>query len=257
VYQFRLRQLTHQLNVRFEERLAERTRIAQELHDTLLQGVLSSSMQLNVANDQLSSDSPAKSLVERVLELMGHVVEDGRKAVHGLRVTKEGTQDLDQAFSRIPQELAVQELADFRVIVEGTSRALHPVIRDEVYCIGREAVINAFRHSGAKKIEVELEYGLHELRILIRDDGSGIDRTVLDSGRDGHWGLSGMRERAERIGARLKVLSRIASGTEVDLRVPGRVAFESSISGHGSKWVPRWYAAKQDREKAERRKRAG
>ena len=257
VYQFRLRQLTHQLNVRFEERLAERMRIAQELHDTLLQGVLSSSMQLNVANDQLSSDSPAKSLIERVLELMGHVVEDGRRAVRGLRLTKEGTQDLGQAFSRIPQELAVQEVVDFRVIVEGTSRALHPVIRDEVYCIGREAVINAFRHSGAKNIEVELEYGLHELRILIRDDGSGIDRQVLDSGREGHWGLSGMRERAERIGARLKVWSRIASGTEVDLRVPGRVAFEASISGHESKWLPRWYAAKQDREKAERRKRAG
>ena len=106
---------------------------------------------------------------------MGHVVEDGRKR-SGLRLTEAGTQDLDQAFSRIPQELAVQEVADFRVIVEGTSRALHPVIRDEVYCIGREAVINAFRHSGAKNIEVELEYGLHELRILIRDDGSGIDR---------------------------------------------------------------------------------
>jgi signal transduction histidine kinase len=131
------------------------------------------------------------------------------------------------------------------------------VIRDEVYCIGREAVINAFRHSGAKNIEVELEYGLHELRLLIRDDGSGIDRQVLDAGRDGHWGLSGMRERAERIGARLKVLSRIASGTEVDLRVPGRVAFEASISGHESKWLPRWYAEKQERARPERRKRAG
>jgi signal transduction histidine kinase len=252
-----LRQLTHQLNLRFEERLAERTRIAQELHDTLLQGVLSSSMQLNVANDQLSSDSPAKSLIERVLELMGHVVEDGRNAVRGLRLTKERTQDLDEAFSRIPQELAVQEVADFRVIVEGTSRPLHPVIRDEVYRIGREAVINAFRHSGARNIEVELEYGLHELRIRIRDDGSGIDRQVLHAGRDGHWGLSGMRERAERIGARLKVWSRIASGTEVDLRVPGRVAFEASISGHESKWLPRWYAEKQERAKAEGRKRAG
>ena len=93
-------------------------------------------------------------------------------------------------------------------------------------------MISRFRHSGAKNIEVELEDGLHELRILIRDDGSGIDRHVLDSGRDGHWGLSGMRERAERIGARLKVWSRLACGTEVDLRVPGRVAFEASISGH-------------------------
>ncbi|MGA2354182.1 MAG: two-component regulator propeller domain-containing protein [Terriglobales bacterium] len=229
-YQLRLRQLTHQLNVRFEERLAERMRIAQELHDTLLQGVLSASMQLNVANDQLSSESPAKPLVRRVLELMGQVIEEGRRALQGLRVSRVGIVELERAFSRVPEELALEGPVDFRVIVEGQTRRLHPIIHDEVYLIGREAVANAFRHAYAKKIDLSLEYHGNELRIVVRDDGRGIDPKVIQLGRDGHWGLSGMRERAERIGASLKVSSSAAGGTEVDLRVPGRIAFEPSTS---------------------------
>jgi signal transduction histidine kinase/ligand-binding sensor domain-containing protein len=227
-YQFRLRQMTQQLNVRFEERLAERMRIAQELHDSLLQGVLSASMQLNVANDQLSSESAAKPLVKRVLELMGQVIEDGRRALRGLRVSRDGVTELDRAFSRVPEELALEGPVDFRVIVEGRARPLHPIIHDEVYLIGREAVANAFRHASAKTIDLALEYHGNELRVVVRDDGRGIDPKVIQSGRDGHWGLSGMRERAERIGASLKVSSSAAGGTEVDLRVPGRIAFESS-----------------------------
>jgi len=197
------------------------------LHDTLLQGVLSASMQLNVANDQLSSESPAKPLVRRVLELMGQVIEDGRNAVRGLRVSRDGVLELDRAFSRVPQELALEGSVDFRVIVEGQARRLHPIIHDEVYHIGREAVANAFRHAGAKTIDLALEYHGNELRIVVRDDGRGIDPKVIQLGRDGHWGLSGMRERAERIGASLKVSSSAAGGTEVDLRVPARIAFES------------------------------
>ena len=229
-YQLRLRQMTRQLNVRFEERLAERTRIAQELHDNLLQGVLSASMQLNVANDQLSSESPAKPLVRRVLELMGQVIEDGRRSVQGLRVTRDGFGELDRAFSRVPQDLALEGPVDFRVIVEGKARRLHPIIHDEVYLIGREAVANAFRHACAKTIDLALEYYDNELRVVVRDDGHGIDPKVIKLGRDGHWGLSGMRERADKIGASLKVSSSATSGTEIDLRVPGRIAFESSTS---------------------------
>jgi signal transduction histidine kinase/ligand-binding sensor domain-containing protein len=236
-YQLRLRQMTRQLNVRFEERLAERMRIAQELHDTLLQGVLSASMQLNVANDQLSSESPAKPLVRRVLELMGQVIEDGRRALRGLRVSRDGVLELDRAFSRVPQDLALEGSVDFRVIVEGQARPLHPIIHDEVYLIGREAVANAFRHACAKTIDLALEYHGSELRIVVRDDGRGIDPKVIQLGRDGHWGLSGMRERAERIGASLKVSSSAAGGTEVDLRVPGRIAFESSTSTGTSKSI--------------------
>jgi len=218
--------LTQQLNMRFEERLAERTRIAQELHDTLLQGFLSASMQLHVADDYLTQDSPAKPLVQRVLELMGRVIEEGRTAVGALRSPASNSLDLEQAFSRVKQEFATQENLDFRVIAEGAPRPLHPVIRDEIYRIGREALINAFRHSRASTIEVELEYASDEFRVLVRDNGIGINPEVLRAGRDGHWGLSGMRERAKKIGARVRVLSSTTAGTEVELSVPSHTAFE-------------------------------
>lgn len=236
-YRWRLRLMTRQLSVRFEERLNERMRIAQELHDGLLQGVLSASMQLNVANDQLSSESPARPLVKRVLELMGQVIEEGRRSLQGLRVSRDGILDLDRAFSLVPEDLALESSVDFHVIVEGQTRPLHPIIRDEVYLIGREAVVNAFRHARAKTIDLVLEYHGNQLRIIVRDDGRGIDPKVVQSGRDGHWGLSGMRERAERIGASLKVSSSAAGGTEVDLRVPGRIAFESQASTEASRSV--------------------
>ena len=223
---YRLRQIARQLNVRFEERLAERTRIAQELHDTLLQGFLSASMQLHVMSDCLPAESPVRAPLSRILELIGHVIEEGRNAVRGLRLSHRDSMDLDKAFSRIGQELGVHEAVAFRVVVEGIPRLLHPVVRDEVYRIGREALINALRHSNARSIEIELEYADKHLRVRICDNGSGIDPDVLQSGRDGHWGLPGMRERAERIGAQFRVSSRLGTGTEVELCVPSHTAFQ-------------------------------
>jgi signal transduction histidine kinase len=228
-YQWRVRQLASRLHQRFQERLAERTRIAQDLHDTLLQGFISASMQLGVADRQLP-DSPAKTIVTDVLQLMRQVIDEGRKTVRGMRLSNQESDDLEQAFTRVPQELVVQQTISFRVIVEGRVRPLHPIIRDDVYRIGREAVVNAFRHSQAATVEVELEYADRELRVLVRDNGCGIDPQVLQTGRDGHWGLSGMRERASRIGARLKVWSNAGAGTEVELSVPSRVAFRSETS---------------------------
>ena len=228
LYRWRLHQLHTQLTLRFEERLAERTRIAQDLHDTLLQGLVSASMQLHVANDHLAEDSPAKPLVGRVMQLMTQVIDEGRDAVRGLRSTSGNADGLETAFSRAAQEFGNGEVKDYRVIVEGTPRQLHPIIRDEAYRIGREALANAFRHSQASKVEIELEYSTKQLRILVRDDGVGIDSDVLQSGRDGHWGLAGMRERAESIGARLKVWSRANAGTEVELTIPSQVAFVST-----------------------------
>ncbi|HKR22540.1 MAG TPA: sensor histidine kinase [Pyrinomonadaceae bacterium] len=236
LYRYHLHRVRTQLNLRFEERLAERTRIAQDLHDTLLQGVISASMQLHVANAQLADDAPAKPIVGRVMELMGQVVDEGRDAVRGLRSTAENTDNLETSFSQVGKQLATNGPRDYRVIVEGTQRQLRPIIRDEVYRIGREALVNAFRHSQAGKIEVELEYSPKHLRVLVRDDGAGIDPNVLQSGRDGHWGLAGMRERAESIGARLRVFSRARAGTEVELSIPGHIAFVSTPSGPVGKW---------------------
>jgi len=235
------------IELRLEERVSERARIARELHDTLLQGVISASMQLHMAVDQLPADSPAKPSFARVLQLAGQVIEEGRNAVRGFRSNDREALDLEKAFSKVPQELDLKERIDFRIIVEGHPQSLHPVIRDEVYSIGREALVNSFRHSGAGRIEVEIEYTTSQLRVLVRDDGCGIDLQVLQSGRDGHWGLSGMRERAQRVGAKLRVLSHGGTGTEVELRVPGSIAFESRSSSSAFKWftgLHRRHAAK-------------
>jgi signal transduction histidine kinase len=241
IYKLRVHQVAMRLDSQFEARLAERTRIAQELHDTLLQGVLSASMQLNVANDQMAPDAPFKPLVGRVLELMRVVVDEGRNAVRGLRVEKGGSQDLAQAFSRIPVELSVHDGPQFRVLVEGAPRALHPIIRDEVYRIGREAITNAYRHSGAKSIQLELEYASQELRMLVRDDGGGMNPQVLQTGREGHCGLPGMRERAQKIGAKLKIFSNKGNGTELSLQVPARIAFESRSAPGSPRWIAKLY----------------
>jgi signal transduction histidine kinase len=237
IYRLRIHQLTKRLNVGFQERLAERTRIAQELHDTLLQGVLSASLQLDVAEDQLPEDSPTKPLLKRVLQLMSTVTEEGRNTLRGLRTTESGSQNLETAFSRLRQEFPLDDKTDFRVIVNSVTRPLRPLIRDEVYRIGREALLNAFMHAQANRIEVEVEYASSHLKVLVRDDGRGIDPQVLHSGREGHWGLVGIRERSERIGASLRLRSRIGGGTEIDLTVPGTIAFEKGSSGP----IPQWF----------------
>jgi signal transduction histidine kinase len=163
---------------------------------------------------------------------MSQVIEEGRNALRGLRASESSSRDLEQAFSLVRQEFGNlgREDVEFRIIVDGKQRPLHPSLGDEVYRIGREALLNAFRHSKANHIELELNYSPKELRLFVRDDGEGIDPDFLTSGRDGHWGLSGMRERADRIGAKVHVLSRVSAGTEVELTVPGHLAFKGRAS---------------------------
>ncbi len=207
-----------------EVRLAERMRIAQELHDTLLQGLFAVSMRLHAAVEYLPPDSPEKPQFNSVLLALNRVVEEGRRAVQGLRSPHGRFSSLGRDLADVPSELGLTATAGFRVVVEGRQRELKPEFRDEVYRIGREAIINAYRHSHANDIETEIEYRSAELRVAVRDNGCGIDPHLLK--RQGHWGLLGMRERAERIGARLRILSKVAMGTEIELCVPSRVAFE-------------------------------
>jgi signal transduction histidine kinase len=155
-------------------------------------------------------------------------IDEGRSAIQGLRSSGSPTSDLVVALSRIQEELAEPPNIDFRVIVTGRQRQLPREIQDEIYRIGREALVNAFCHSGAKRVELELEYSDTELRIRIRDNGCGIDPQVLKKGRGGHWGLAGMRERATRIGGLVKILSSTMAGTEVQLSIPSNVAFHSA-----------------------------
>ncbi len=124
--------------------------------------------------------------------------------------------------------MAQRNSATFRVLVEGTPQSLDPILRDEIYRIAREALRNAFHYAQARRIEVEITYGEPLLRLRIRDDGNGIDPAVLGQGsRAGHWGLPGMHERAKRIGAQLNVWSRPGAGTEVELTIPGSIAYET------------------------------
>jgi signal transduction histidine kinase len=221
-----------------EARLAERTRIAQELHDTLLQGFLAVSMQLHTVVDDLSADCAERQRFSDVLQLLDRVLEQGRCAVQGLRSPTERIASLGEAFAGVPNDLGLPSAVGSRVVVHGNEKELRAGVRDEVYRIGREAIVNAFRHSRAQDIETEVEYRPTELRIAVRDNGCGIDRQDLQWGRKGHWGLRGMRERAERIGARLRFWSRVALGTEVELCVPGRIAFEQSGgSGGPLNWI--------------------
>jgi ligand-binding sensor domain-containing protein/signal transduction histidine kinase len=245
LYRLRLSYVTQQLNLRFEERLAERTRIAQELHDTLLQGFISASMQIHVAASKLSADSKVKASLARALEVMRQVIDEGRNAVRGLRYNTGNPVNLEQAFSQIREEVVSEgiggESIDFRVVAEGKRMELHPVLNEEVYRIGREALINAFRHSRARKIEMELNYSSGGLRILVRDDGCGIDHQLLREGRDGHWGLAGIRERADRIGGRLRLWSSLNGGTEIELWVPSHIAFahHSKAASAGGEILPK------------------
>ena len=154
-------------------------------------------------------------------------MEEDRNAIRGRHSPNSDSDDLGQAFSRVPQDLGFESQVKFRVILSGSVRRLQPLIRDNVFLIGRELLVNAFRHSRANHIEVELEYASKCFRMVVRDDGSGIDPQVLRAKREGDLGLPGMRKRAERVGARLRVWSRAAAGTEAVLSIPNSIAFES------------------------------
>ena len=237
-FRFRMLRLTREMHVRFEERLAERTRIAQELHDSLLQGFVGVSMQIAVAVEQLPADSPAKPQLKRVVKTIEKVVEEGRNTVQGLRSSKDDDfTNLERQFAELRRDLDAGERTDFRILIEGAPKPFCPAIGDEIYHICREALVNAFRHSRAAAIEIEIEYAAREFRVVVRDNGIGITPQIIESGREKHWGLSGMKERAEKIGARLKVLSRAETGTEIELSVPNQIAFETQNSAHPFKWL--------------------
>jgi signal transduction histidine kinase len=232
----RVRKLTEaQLTLRFEERLAERTRIARELHDTLLQSFQGLMLHFQAVNDLLPAGK-AKEALEKALDRADQAIVEGRDAIQNLRSSTTVTNELGEAMAALGEEFGGARDGKsgpptLRVSMEGTPRELHPILRDEVYRIAREALQNAFRHAQATEIEAEITYGARLLRLRIRDDGKGIDPKLLDAGRDGHWGLAGMRERAQQIGARLDIWSEVGAGTEVELRIPSSVAYGTEGNG--------------------------
>jgi len=226
-YRLRIAQVARQLNLRSEERLMERTRVAEGLHDTLLQGFLSASMQLDVAAGRLPPDSPVRAQLNHILEMMAAVSTEGRNALQSLRSPEGASVRLEQALAQLEQEFASEPAGlppVLRIAVEGHSQPLHPLLRDELYCIVRETIVNAFRHSHARNIEVLIAYSKRQFRLVVHDDGCGIESDVLSNCREIRR-LSGMRDRAGKIAARLRVWSRAGEGTKIELSVPGRVAY--------------------------------
>lgn len=218
-----LEQANRELSLRMEERLRERARIARELHDTLFQGFLGASLQLHDAVDQVPADSPSKPSLCRALHLMRRVIDEGRGALQGLRSPAVASTSLEHALSGVRDEFMPGANVVIRIFVKGQTQALDPAVQEEIYQIGREALVNALRHSEATSIEAEVEYSPRRLRVTVRDNGCGIDPQVVRWGRDAHWGLLGMRERAESIGAQLRIWSRPRAGTEVEISVPVEV----------------------------------
>jgi signal transduction histidine kinase/ligand-binding sensor domain-containing protein len=230
LYRYRLDQIAQQ----FSARLDERTRIARELHDTLLQGFHGVMFRFQAARNMLPRRSEeAMQELDGALEQTEQAIAEGRDAIQGLRASTAVTSELAQAVTalgaEVSHEMAARESAaysaEFRVVVEGRPDDLHPNLRDEVYAIAREAVRNAFRHAQAHDIEVEITYNEGSFRLRVRDDGKGIDPAIATEGRAGHYGVPGMRERAKRIGGKLDVWTKTGAGTEVELSIPGSIAY--------------------------------
>ena len=246
-YRLRLRQIHAQVNARLDERVLERTRIARELHDTMLQSFHGLLLRFQSVSNLLPAGEPKQKL-DDAIDQGAQAITEGRDAVQGLRSSVIETNDLTVALRTLGEELAARDAVVFHVRGEGTSRNLHPIIRDEVYRIAGEAMRNAFRHADAKQIEAEIHYDDRRLRVRVRDDGKGIDPKLLsDDEREGHFGLRGMRERAKLIGGKLAVWSEVDAGTEVELTVPAGRAYTSPNEGRRTWLVEKFHAKRSGR----------
>src|SRR5271165_3328738 len=241
-YQLRVRQLHHEFAMTLEARVGERTRIARELHDTLLQSAHGVLLRFQVVS-QLLPDRPmeAKERLDNAIDQTADFITEARDEVQALRDSTVQNNDLAMAVSTLGEELTTDSTDHrpaFRVAVEGEAQNLHPILRDEIYKIAAEALRNAFRHSQARQIEVEIRYDNEQFRLRVRDDGKGIDPAILSSqSSKGHYGLPGMRERATLMGGKLVVWSEVDAGTEVELGVPASAAYATAQR-------PSWFSRK-------------
>jgi signal transduction histidine kinase len=225
VYRARMRQVAQGISARFDERLAERTRIARDLHDTLLQTIQGSKLVADDALDTPTEPARMRKALEQLSVWLQQAGQEVRAALNSLRVSVTTTADLAQAFERAIETTPFHSLAT-TVSVSGEVREIHPIVRDEVYRVGYEAMRNAHAHSGGTQLIVQLRYA-DDLTLRIADNGLGADASTFSHGKEGHYGVKGMRERAGRIGAKLNIVSDSTRGTEVCLVVPGRIAFRN------------------------------
>lgn len=225
-YAFRVHQVTAQLQSRFAVRVAERERIARELHDTLLQGFQGLVLRFQSIANRAPKDGELRASLDEALDRADAVLVEGRARVRDLRAAAV-EDDLAKAIAEGAYRVLEVDPSRFQLTVEGSSRALHALVSEEVTRIAEETIRNAVQHASAKAIDAILSYGRTELRLTIRDDGVGMSQSIVTTGeKAGHYGLIGMRERAKRIGGRLEVKSREGAGTEIALSIPGPAAYK-------------------------------
>jgi signal transduction histidine kinase len=237
-YRCRMFRLTHQLNIRFQERLAERSRIAQELHDTLLQSFQGLMLRFQIATETVLSDPlEAKEMLEQALNRADQALAESRKAIQGIRSVASAGRGLADSLNALMNGL-VEEFCcgqapplTTSVVTEGQPRTVNSWVTEEVCRIAREALLNSLSHARAQRIESEVAYSARFLRLRFRDDGIGIDSEILkNGGRKGHWGMTGMYERAKNVHARLSIWSKPGAGTEVELTIPAYIAYDPAPS---------------------------
>jgi signal transduction histidine kinase len=236
-YRGRLARVRDQTRRLLEARLSERERIARDLHDTLLQSMQGLMLRFRAVTNHIPENEKARGLMERALERAGQVLIESRDSVKNLRRPPWSTTALPEALADAGRQLEVSSLARLELTVEGERRKLHPIVHEEAFLIGREALANAIVHSQAHKIEVEVSYGPVALKVRVRDDGTGIESDVLtNGGRAGRWGIVGMRERAAKIRGQLHIWSKTGAGTEVELSVPAKVAYGARMPSQKMSW---------------------
>lgn len=233
VYRYRMLQIAKQFDIRIDAQVNERMRIARDLHDTLLQSFQGAAFQFQAARKLLLRNADnAMQVVDEAIHAAEEGITEGRAAIRDLRPEPAAQRNLSELLNAACRELATgQELngnaPSYQVLVEGKQQNLSPMLQDEVYRISREVVRNAFAHAAASHLEVEIRYDHDQLRLRIRDDGKGIDPKIVEAGGvSGHFGIPGMRERAQRIGSRLDFWSVQGGGTEVQLTIPAAMAYE-------------------------------
>ena len=217
------------IELRLEERVSERTRITRELHDTFLQTIQGSKLVADDALEQSTDPIRMRRAMGQLSVWLERATQEGRAALNSLRTTTTQTNDLAEALRRVTEDSVIPNSMAVTFSVVGNAREMHPIVRDEIYRIGYEAIRNACTHSGASQLEVELRYA-HDLTLRVNDNGVGIDPVIADSGKNGHFGLQGMRERTSRIGGKLTLGSSSSSGTEIRLMVPGGIVFRKTMA---------------------------
>jgi signal transduction histidine kinase len=233
-------QVAKRYEIQLEAGLNERTRIARELHDTLLQSFQGLTLNFQRARNLLPGrTSDAIQTLDAALDGAEQAIVESRDAIHDLRSPTAAPKGLEEEIKALCEELVAKgtdekEPMEFRIVVEGSAYALKPDLHTEIFRIAREALRNAFSHSRGRLIETELAYTEDLFRLRIRDNGKGIDPDQrLKAERRGHWGLRGMRERTEHLGGKLEVWSEPGAGTEIELRIPAALAYETVRSRNG------------------------